>query len=118
MVPSMSTGGSSRGLPEFDIQSGCSAECRLQIVNREHLSRWAGSDYAPVQHDADVRRLLRHGQVVRCEDDRFAGGSEIVQDLEHQGLGRRIDSRKWLVQEEDVGLLQESSGDEDSLLLP
>src|SRR5215212_164789 len=118
MVPTMSTGGSSRGLPEFDIESGCSAEGCLQIVNREHLCWWAGSNDAPVQHDADVRRFLRHGKVVRCEDECLSGGSEILQDLEHKHLRRRIDSRKRLIQEEHVGLLQQRSGDEDSLLLP
>ena len=80
--------------------SGRSAEGRLQIVNRENLCRRSGGNDAPVQHDADIRRPLRHGQIVRGEDDRLAGRAEIVQDLEHQRLRRRVDSGKRLVEED------------------
>ncbi len=90
----------------------------MQVVHRQDLRRRARGNDAPVQQDADVRRPLRHGQVVRGEDDRLPGQPEIVQDLQHQGLRRRVDSGKWFVEEEDVGLLQECSRDEDPLLLP
>ncbi len=67
---------------------------------------------------ADVRRTLRHGQVVRGEDDRLPGQPQIVEHLQHQGLRRRVDSGKRFIEEIDVGLLQERAGDEDPLLLP
>src|SRR5215207_2381370 len=105
------TGEWSRGLPAIDVQRGCSAESRLQVVNRQNLRRRAGSNEASVQHDADVCRPLRHGQIVRSEDDRLPGQPEIVQDLQHQRLRWGVDSGKWFIQEKDVSLLQECSRD-------
>jgi hypothetical protein len=50
-------------------------------------------------------------------DDRFAGGIQIPQHLDDCALCGGINSCERLVQHEKVGVLRQSSGKEDSLLL-
>ena len=79
-------------------------------------SRSAGDD-AHVQEDKVIEVAGDRGEVVVDAEDGFSLGVEVLQKFDDRLLGRGIDCGEGFVHEIDLGVLHESTGKENTLLL-
>ena len=77
-------------------------------------------DDAPAVHDRDLRREVGDdAQVVRDVDERQAESPpEAVDDLEDACLRGHVESRRRLVEDDEIRLADDGHGNADALLLP
>ena len=76
----------------------------------DHLAR--------VHHGDLVTQAGHHAQVVRDVEDGGAGAPAQVGDqVEDPRLGSHVESRRRLVEDQDVGITRQRDGDRDALLL-
>ena len=79
----------------------------------------ARGEQPPVAHDRDrVADLLHLGQDVGAEQDRDAGVPEVADQVPDGADPGRVEPVGGLVEDEQVGALQQRSGDREALLHP
>ncbi len=72
---------------------------------------------AGVEHADAVAHLRDHAEVVADEEDgRVELGLEARDEIEHLGLDGRVEARRRLVEDQQLGLLRERHRDHDALL--
>jgi len=106
--------GSGRGLE--DAQAG--AVRGAQPVAREHLGGRAEPDRAPVQEEGEGEVGLGEVELVEGDDGGDPLFPEPAEEVEDPRLGRGIEAREGLIEEEHGRLLDNGPGDEHPLLLP
>jgi hypothetical protein len=92
-------------------------EAAERTVLGEQLAFCAALDDAPVLDDDYLVRAPNGRQPVRDDDRRPAVEQPVERGLD-QDLGRTIDVRRRLVEDEDARIGQERTGDRDQLALP
>ena len=85
----------------------------------EHRERRARLDDAAAVHDGDVVAEMAHeAQVVADEDVRDAEALLQVEEQVHDlGADRHVERRQRLVEDDDLGILGDGTGDGDALAL-
>src|SRR5437879_9375262 len=84
----------------------------------EELGVGPGLDEHPVVDEVDpIGGLAGEGHLVGHDDHRRALVGQLLHDLQDLADQRRVESRRRLVEEEDLRLHRERPGDRDSLLL-
>ena len=69
-------------------------------------------------HDGDaIAQRLGFFHIVRRQDDRHTPRAQVLQESPQGAPGLWVESRCWLVQEQDGGLVDERRGEGDALLL-
>jgi hypothetical protein len=88
-------------------------------VGLDELARGAGGDDLRVVHDDEaVAQLLGLVHVVRGEDERDAALLEPVQPVPHHVPGLRVQAGGWLVEDEDVRVVDQRPGDRETAFHP
>src|SRR5205823_9074206 len=85
----------------------------------DELARSATRDHAAVvEHDELVAELRRLLHVVRREEERLAGSLEPAQTLPDEMSGLRVESRRRLVEHEQLGIVDERASNQQAALHP
>ena len=80
--------------------------------------RIEGDDPAAVDDENPVAEGLRFLHVMGGQKDSFAPVPDPPDELPHGPAGVRVEPRRQLVQEDELGIVDQGQGDEQSLLLP
>src|SRR5690348_13648897 len=73
---------------------------------------------AAARHHANaVTDLEQFLKVGAYKQDRFAAGGKLADETVDNGLGADIDPARWLIEQQDVGVLVQHAGDSDLLLV-
>jgi hypothetical protein len=104
----------------FICGSASSAD-RINLLNHPSRSRkffrTSLLRYAAVLDHIDVIRLIDKARAVARQDGGSAG-HQPIQRGDDQRLAVGLDTARWLVEQQDVGVGQKRAGDADALLLP
>ena len=103
------------------ISSACWANCvsyssAYRPPAREQLGVPAALDDVAVEDHQDLRRLAHRREAVR-DDDRGASGERGLERLLDRDLRLRVEMGGRLVEDDDLGRLQQQARDGDALLL-
>ncbi len=91
----------------------------MQRVTVERVAVGQLDDPPQVHHGDPIRNVFNHTEVVRNEQQREVQlRLQFLQEIEHLGLHRDVESRNRLIGHDQVGLEDEGSGNSNPLPLP
>ncbi len=110
-----------RDLPEDGAAHARGLLHAAEALTRSALGQAAASrtvDHAPVAHDADAVGHREQLVVIgRDQDDRLAGGGQLVDEAVDRDPGRDVDALRRLVENEEFGPGEQPAADDDLLLI-